>query len=442
LTIFGLACGNLFVAVKQSLVIFCVPINCHFLHPILMSANRRGFLRPAADQGGPPEMNFRSRNLRSITGSVSRVLFGTLFAITIAMTSPAAAQIVNSEKHAFRPVVVASGLEHPWALAFLPDGRMLVTERPGRLRLIADGRLQRKAISGVPRVADRGQGGLLDVVLHPDYATNGWLYLSFAAPGRSGAHTAVVRARLDGNRLADLQSIFNANNISSGTGHFGSRLAFGGDGKLYITVGERRDSERAQDLDAHNGTTVRLNDDGTVPSDNPFLNTAGALPEIYSYGHRNPQGLARHPDSGAVWLNEHGPKGGDEINIVRAGVNYGWPVITYGRSYSGFAIGEGSEKSGMAQPLLHWTPSIAPSGMAFYTGDKFPAWRGNLFVGSLKFRHLVRVELDGERVVGQERLLENAFGRVRDVRQGPDGLLYVLTDEGDGALIRLEPVVN
>ena len=199
---------------------------------------------------------------------------------------------------------------------------------------------------------------------------------------------------------------------------------------------------RAQDLDAHNGTTVRLNDDGTVPGDNPFLNTAGALPEIYSYGHRNPQGLARHPGSGAVWLNEHGPQGGDEVNIVKAGVNYGWPVITFGRSYSGFRIGEGSAKPGMEQPVLHWTPSIAPSGMVFYTGDKFPAWRGNLFVGSLKFRHLVRIELDGERVVAQERLLENAFGRVRDVRQGPDGLLYLLTDQDDGVLIRLEPVLN
>ena len=387
-------------------------------------------------------MNFRRFDFRSMTRPVSRALFTVVFGIALAVSPSAGAQVVNSQKHSFRPVVVTKGLEHPWALAFLPDGRMLVTERPGRLRLIADGRLQRKAISGVPKVAARGQGGLLDVVLHPGYAANGWLYLSFAAPSRRGAHTAVVRARLDGNRLVDLETIFSANNISSGTGHFGSRLAFGGDGKLYVTVGERRDSDRAQDLDAHNGTTVRLNDDGTVPGDNPFLNTAGALPEIYSYGHRNPQGLARHPGSGAIWLNEHGPQGGDEVNIVKAGVNYGWPVITFGRSYSGFRIGEGSAKPGMEQPVLHWTPSIAPSGMAFYTGDKFPAWRGNLFVGSLKFRHLVRIELDGERVVAQERLLENAFGRVRDVRQGPDGLLYLLTDQDDGVLIRLEPVLN
>ncbi|MCZ6592066.1 MAG: PQQ-dependent sugar dehydrogenase [Alphaproteobacteria bacterium] len=372
----------------------------------------------------------------------SRILSGLTLVVAIAVSAPAHTQIVNSQKQAFRPVVVAAGLEHPWSMAFLPDGRVLVTERPGRLRLIVNGRLQAAPVSGVPKVVARGQGGLLDVVLHPDYADNGWIYLSFAAPSPRGAHTAVVRARLDGNRLVDLKTIFRANNVAGGRVHFGSRLAFGGDGKLYVTVGERGDSDRAQDLDSHNGTTVRLNDDGTVPGDNPFLNTAGALPETYSYGHRNSQGMARHPVSGEIWLSEHGPQGGDEINIVRAGVNYGWPVITYGRSYAGFSIGEGSKKPGMAQPILHWTPSIAPSGMAFYTGDKFPAWRGNLFVGSLKFRHLVRLELDGERVVSQERLLEGAFGRVRDVRQGPDGLLYLLTDENEGALIRLEPASN
>ena len=385
-------------------------------------------------------MRFHRLNLRLMTFPASRIVFALTFVAAMAIAAPMNAQIVKSQKQSFRPVMVAGGLEHPWSLAFLPDGRMLVTERPGRLRVIADGRLQAEPVSGVPEVVANGQGGLLDVVLHPDYAGNGWLYLSFSSPGLRGAHTAVARARLDGNRLVDLEILFKANNVAGGGVHFGSRLAFGGDGKLYITVGERGDSDRAQELDSHNGTTVRLNDDGTVPGDNPFLNTAGAMPETYSYGHRNAQGIARHPVSGDIWLNEHGPKGGDEINIVSAGVNYGWPVITYGRSYAGFSIGEGSAKPGMAQPILHWTPSIAPSGMAFYTGDKFPAWRGNLFVGSLKFRHLVRVELDGERVVAQERLLENAFGRVRDVRQGPDGLLYLLTDEDEGALIRLEPV--
>ena len=374
--------------------------------------------------------------------SASRILFTVVFVAAIAISAAANAQTIQSQKQAFRTEIVAGGLDHPWSLAFLPDGRMLVTERPGRLRLIVDGRLQAAPVSGAPEVVAKGQGGLLDVILHPDYANNGWIYLSFAAPSLRGAHTAVARARLDGSRLVDLQTIFKANNVAGGGVHFGSRLAFGGDGKLYVTVGERGDSDRAQELDSHNGAAVRLNDDGTVPGDNPFVDTAGAMAETYSYGHRNPQGMARHPGTGAIWLHEHGPKGGDEINIVRAGLNYGWPVITYGRSYAGFPIGEGSEKPGLAQPILHWTPSIAPSGMAFYTGDKFPAWRGNLFVGSLKFRHLVRLELDGERIVSQERLLENAFGRVRDVRQGPDGLLYLLTDEDDGALIRLEPVAN
>ncbi|NKB47943.1 MAG: PQQ-dependent sugar dehydrogenase [Alphaproteobacteria bacterium] len=372
----------------------------------------------------------------------SRFLFALAFFAAIGLAAPAGAQTVKSQKATFRTVEVANGLAHPWALAFLPDGRMLVSERSGRLRVIVDGRLQAAPISGTPKVFARNQGGLLDVVPHPDYAQNGWIYFSYAAESVSGAHTAVARARLDGNRLVNLEILFKANNLSGGGVHFGSRLAFDSDGKLYVTVGERGDLDRAQELDSHNGTTVRLNDDGSVPEDNPFLKTAGALPEIFSYGHRNPQGMARHPDTGAVWLHEHGPQGGDEINIVSAGINYGWPVITYGRSYTGFSIGEGSSKPGLAQPILHWTPSIAPSGMAFYTGDKFPAWRGNLFVGSLKFRHLVRLELDGERVVRQERLLEGAFGRVRDVRQGPDGFLYILTDESDGALIRLEPVSN
>lgn len=377
-----------------------------------------------------------------MTSLFPRILSAMVFVVAAAISAPASAQTVQSQKQAFRPVIVVSGLDHPWSLAFLPDGRMLVTERSGQLRVIVDGQLQAAPVSGVPEVFAKGQGGLLDVVLHPDYANNGWIYFSFAAASLRGGHTAVARARLEGNRLVDVQTIFKANNVAGGGVHFGSRLAFGGDGKLYITVGERGDSDKAQELDSHNGTTVRLNDDGTVPGDNPFVNTAGAMPEIYSYGHRNPQGMARHPGTGAIWLHEHGPQGGDEINIVRAGVNYGWPVITYGRSYAGFSIGEGSEKPGMAQPILHWTPSIAPSGMAFYTGDKFPAWRGNLFVGSLKFRHLVRLELDGARVVAQERLLENAFGRVRDVRQGPDGFLYLLTDEDDGALVRLEPAAN
>ena len=367
-----------------------------------------------------------------------RFLCVSVGGLAMAAATPADAQIVQSQKQAFRPVVVAAGLEHPWALAFLPDGRMLVTERPGRLRVIAGGRVQ-APVAGVPQVVARGQGGLLDVALHPDYGHNGWLYLSYAAAGPRGAHTAVLRARLDGDRLVDQRVIFAGNNTASSSHHFGSRLAFDDDGKLYVTVGERGDSDKAQELDSHNGTTVRLNDDGSVPGDNPFVDTAGARPEIYSYGHRNPQGMARHPGTGAIWLHEHGPKGGDEINIVRPGVNYGWPVITYGRAYSGFSIGEGTRKRGMAQPLWYWVPSIAPSGMAFYTGDRFPGWRGSLFVGALKDQLLSRLDVAGGKIVAEERILTGVIGRIRDVRQGPDGLIYLLTDNGDDALYRLEP---
>lgn len=353
----------------------------------------------------------------------------------------AAAQAVDSDKLRFQAVTLSSGLEHPWGLAFLPDGRMLVTERPGRLRLIdARGRLDPRPVQGLPPVAASGQGGLLDVALHPEYARNGWLYLAYAGPGPGGQGTEVLRARLAGYRLRDVQVLFRMR-PKSGTGqHFGSRLAFDRDGFLYITLGDRGEKERAQRLDDHAGSVIRLHDDGRVPRDNPFVGTPGALPEKFTLGHRNMQGAALHPDTGVLWTHEHGPQGGDEINVIRAGTNYGWPVITHGRNYViGTQIGEGTAKPGMAQPLWQWTPSIAPSGMAFYTGQRFPAWRGNLFVGALRGQMLVRLELRGESIVKEERLLEGVLGRIRDVRTGPDGLLYLLTDSADGKLIRLEP---
>lgn len=369
-----------------------------------------------------------------------------LFALALgalAVTSfagPAFAQVMTSKAGPFEAVVVTEGLEHPWAVAFLPDGRMLVTERDGDLRLVgADGGLS-GPLSGVPDVVAQGQGGLLDVVLHPDYAANGWIYLTYSHPSEDGARTGVARGRLAGAALSDVETIFVAENPSSSGGHFGSRLAFAPDGAMYVSVGDRNRGRDAQVLSNHRGTILRLNDDGSIPEDNPFVGQAGALSSIFSYGHRNPQGMSVHPARGEVWAHEHGPKGGDEINLLKPGANYGWPVVTYGRSYAGLPIGEGTSKPGMEAPLHHWTPSIAPSGMAFYTGDAFPAWRGNLFVGSLKFRNLVRVVLDGTRVVEQEVLLEDAFGRIRDVRQGPDGLLYVLTDDPNGRLIRLQPV--
>ena len=335
---------------------------------------------------------------------------------------------------------VAGGLEHPWSLAFLPDGRMLVTERPGRLRYVdAKGTLS-GPIAGVPAVYAQRQGGLLDVVPDPDFAANSTIYLSYAEPGSGDTNgTAVARARLDGMRLADVRVIFRQQpKIASGH-HFGSRLVFARDGSLFVTLGERNtERDSAQDLGTHIGKIVRIGKDGTVPAGNPFVGRNGALPEIWSYGHRNVQGAALHPVTGELWTHEHGPRGGDEINLVQAGRNYGWPVITYGREYHGPAIGEGTAKTGMEQPLHYWVPSIGPSGMAFHSGNAHPAWKGQLFVGALAAKQLVRLEFgpDG-RVRSEERI---AIGeRVRDVREGPDGALYLLTDEDAGRLLRVVP---
>lgn len=337
---------------------------------------------------------------------------------------------------------VAQGLENPWALAFLPDGRMLVTERPGRMRLVTtEGRIG-PALGGLPAVAARGQGGLLDVVLAPDFEKSQRIYFSYSEPrGGDSNGTAVATARLgsDGRALEGVKVIFRQLPAVDSNNHFGSRLAFAPDGNLFVTLGERySERDQAQTLDNHLGKVVRITADGGVPEGNPFTNTQGAKPELWSYGHRNAQGAAIHPQTGTLWLHEHGPKGGDEVNIARAARNYGWPVITHGREYSGFKVGEGlTAKAGMEQPLHVWVPSIAPSGMAFYTASRFAPWRGNLFVGSLKFGQLVRLTLDGEKVVAEERLLDGLKRRIRDVRQGPDGALYLLTDEAEGAILRV-----
>ncbi|HUF34679.1 MAG TPA: PQQ-dependent sugar dehydrogenase [Gemmatimonadales bacterium] len=334
---------------------------------------------------------------------------------------------------------VVSGLEHPWSVAFLPEGGMLVTERPGRLRLVSsDGRLA-EPIAGVPEVAASGQGGLLDVALDPDFASNRRIYLSYAEPGDGGAGTAVARARLAEGRLEDLTIVFRQRPKVGGANHFGSRLVFARDGLLFVTLGERNQRDQAQSLGDHLGTVVRIAPDGSVPKDNPFVGRRDALPEIWSYGHRNIQGAALHPETGRLWTVEHGPRGGDEVNIPASGRNHGWPVIGYGRHYSGARIGEGNRKEGMEQPVHYWDPSIATSGMAFYTGDAMPGWRGSLFVGGLTARQVSRLELDGDRVVREERLFEDLGRRIRDVRQGPDGKLYLLTDEGDGELLRVDP---
>jgi len=350
-------------------------------------------------------------------------------------------QTFKTQEHAFRVVTVADGLDHPWGLAFLPDGRMLVTERPGRLRIVAkDGVLVPEPVAGLPPIAQHGQGGLMDVALHPRFAENNLIYLSFAARGADGFGTEVARGRLTGRRLENVEVIFRQQ-PKGGTGrHFGSRLVFDRDGFLYITLGDRGEMERAQKPDDHAGSVIRLHDDGRVPKVNPFVNQPGWRPEKFTLGNRNIQGAALHPQTGLLWTHEHGPQGGDEINVIRPGVNYGWPVITYGVEYViGTRIGIGTAKAGMAQPLHYWVPSIAPSGMAFYTGDRFPRWRGDLFVGGLREGMLIRLKLDGEKVIHEERMLRAAIGRIRDVRAGPDGFLYLLTDESRGQLLRLEP---
>lgn len=365
-----------------------------------------------------------------------------LVAICLASAAACADEsVIQSEKATLRVETLVTGLEHPWSLAFLPDGRMLITERPGRLRVVRDGRLLPRPVDGTPEVVARGQGGLLEVAVHPDFESNGWVYLTYAAPAAGGLGTELARGKLLGSdRLDSVQVLYRAEPKSRGGRHFGSRLAFTPDGMLIMTLGERGDQDRAQDLSDPAGSVIRLRDDGRVPRDNPFVARSAVRPEIFSYGNRNPQGLAIHPTTGAIWAHEHGPRGGDEINVIRGGVNYGWPVITHGVAYSGLKMGEGTHKPGMEQPVHFWDPSIAPSGMAFYTGNAFPGWRGDLLVGALKFQLLVRLELDGQRVVHEERLLEERLGRIRDVRQGPDGLIYLLTDSEDGVLARLSPV--
>ena len=340
---------------------------------------------------------------------------------------------------------VARDLEHPWAVEVFEDGRMLVTERPGRLRVVTpDGKVS-TPVARLPEVDARGQGGLLDVAIDPEFSSNQTIYWSYAEPRADGNGTAMARGRLitdDGDpRVEDVQVIFRMMPSLRSDKHFGSRIAFAPDGTLFLTLGERSILEgrvQAQDLGSHLGKVVRVNKDGSIPEDNPFVDREDALPEIWSYGHRNIQSAAIHPETGALWTVEHGPMGGDELNAPEAGKNYGWPIITYGLEYSGDPVGEGiTAKEGMEQPLYYWDPVIAPSGMLFYTGALFPAWKGSLFIGSLGEEHLDRLTLEGERVVGEERLLTDLGQRIRDVVQGPDGAIYLVTDEADGQLLKL-----
>ncbi|WGF87641.1 PQQ-dependent sugar dehydrogenase [Marinivivus vitaminiproducens] len=342
---------------------------------------------------------------------------------------------------AVEQVVLADGLDQPWGLAFLPDGGMLITEVTGQIRLWTPEGLVEAPLAGVPEVYARGQGGLLDIALHPGFAANRLVYISYAAPREEGATTKVARGRLSDDRsaLEDLEVVFEAGPPLSGGSHFGSRVRFGPDGLLYVTVGERNQRDNAQTLGNDWGKVHRMRDDGTAPEDNPFVGREDARPTIYTWGNRNAQGLAVHPETGAIWLHEHGPRGGDEVNIVQAGQNYGWPVVTFGREYYGPAISDATSAPGMVDPLHVWVPSIAPSGMAFYEGDAFPDWRGDILLGALTGQALVVLSVEGETIVGEERLFEGEIGRVREVKLGPDGLVYLLTDSSDGQLIRLEP---
>lgn len=354
--------------------------------------------------------------------------------------------IVDTEKTTLKVTQIANELRQPWGLAFLPSGDMLVTERAGQLRIVAPDGTKGPAIKGLPEIASQGRGGLLDVVIDPHFENNRWVYFSFSEPGDGGTSTAVARGKLMPDNHTELQGvevIFSQLPKLESDGRFGSRLLFHDDGTLFITMGDLQqgfDDNGSQTLDNHIGAVVRINPDGSVPADNPFLDNKDALPEIWSYGHRNIQGADLHPDTRELWTGEHGPQGGDEINITRAGNNYGWPVITYGEQYGGGKIGEGTEKQGMEQPVHFWTPGVANSGMTFYTGHQFPEWRGNLLVTGLKSQLVLRLELDGEKVRHEERMFNESIGkRLRDIIQGPEGNLYLLTDEHDGEILKIEP---
>ena len=348
--------------------------------------------------------------------------------------------VVYSDHHRFRVITVVEGLENPWGIAFLPGGDILVTERTGQLRLIRDGSLVADPVGGMPEVRVGGQGGLLDVELHPQFEQNRLVYLSYSKPLSEGrSTTAVIRGEFDGTNLTNVEEVLEAQAAASPGRHYGSRLAFDPAGHLYITVGDRGQQRLAQELSGHHGTTLRLHDDGSVPDDNPFVGQADALPEIYTYGNRNAQGMAVHPGTGEIWQNEHGPRGGDELNRIRAGVNYGWPEITHGINYDGSVLTPDTARAGMEQPVHHWTPSIAVSGMDFYTGSAFPAWEGHAFVGALRQEHLQRLVIEGDRVLEREHLLFDLGRRFREVATGPDGYIYLLTDHSDGELLRLEP---
>jgi glucose/arabinose dehydrogenase len=332
---------------------------------------------------------------------------------------------------------LATGLQNPWGMEFLPDGRILIVERPGNLLIWEDGQLENDPVPGLPEIWVHGQGGLLDVAMHPDYSENGWLYFAYASPGDGGGNTAIGRGKLQNNQIVEFEKIFQGMPYSSAGVHFGSRIVFDKDNYLFTTIGDRGVMNDAQNLENHRGTVLRIKDDGTIPEDNPFVDEPGAMPEIWSYGHRNIQGMVIHPETGDLWTHEHGPRGGDEINVSIKGENYGWPLATHGINYNGTVITPDTTLPGMVDPILHWTPSIAPCGLDIVTSDKYPQWEGDLLVGALAGEHIHRVAIEGRNVVETEKLLQG-FARFRAIREGPDGYIYVLT-EAPGLFFRLVP---
>ena len=378
-------------------------------------------------------VRFRSK----VRSTLGRAAFCSI-AITLACV---ASRNASGDNHSeFQVVTVADGLKNPWSLAFLPGGDMLVTERDGSLRIVHDNKLEQAPIAGVPAAFAEGDGGLLGLALHPQFRDNALVYLCLSIGSPDANAASVIRARLVGRTLRDVKSVFTAVPFKKDSMHYGCRLMFAPDGKLLVTLGDGRYYPyQAQALDNDLGKVVRINDDGSIPADNPFQRRWKAQPEIYTYGHRNIQGIALNPLTGEVWTHEHGPKGGDEVNVLHSGANYGWPMVTYGIDYSGQVMSEKTEMPGMEQPFLYWVPSIAPSGMAFYTGTKFPEWKGDLFVGALAGRHLRRVHLLGNVAASQELLLADLKERIREVQDGPDGYLYVATDAENGRILRLEP---
>ena len=380
-------------------------------------------------------------------------LAGISLLVTTASTASAQSDVRSSANHDYRVVTVVDGLVHPWSMAWLPGGDMLITEKPGRLRIVRNGQLLPEAVPGVPEVFYEGQGGLFDVVPHPNFNANRWVYLSFSKPIAGSSNTSVVRGQLENDRLTNVVEIFSAQ--ATGFGHYGGKIVFDNDGYMFLTLGDRMAppvgdaaalaAHPAQDLSNHQGVTIRLHDDGRVPSDNPFVGRSDVLPEIWSYGHRSPQGLAIHPETGDLWESEHGPQGGDEINRIEPGNNYGWPVVGRGANYGAFGrpIHVGISEEGMTQPTHFWVPSIAASGLMVYTGDKFPMWYGDIFSGALAGEQLARLDLDDDyRSVIVEETLAYGMGRIRDVRQGPDGYIYLAISDRQGAetaVVRLEP---